>query len=393
MRPGPEFFRIAGHFENGPTGPALDAYLDPLGIPTIGTGAIRMLDGSPVKMGDRITIEEAFQLAERDAEDAAREVRKIKRPLNQYQFDALCSFVYNLGGANLHNSTQLLPAVEAGRWEDAAESLGAFVRGWGKKQGKWHRLAMLGLLIRRYAEGCLMLGLDWQDVCTRDNIGLPRRTVWDESGATPSGEVGRYFDEIQDGKTEFTTIEAMARSTPLPPLASPNTPASLTTKADPAAVPATVKAEQPVPTIPVPGPAVSASPKPSAPVSPSGSVGPAPSIGAPPPKAAPVPVLPAPKPKLPDPPVPIGQQTSAVDGARRSEEWSANTKAMWQSRRFYGLMLIFAGRIWMLKTGSSAFLGAVSDPLVMEFVGGFGVMIAGELIQMWGQRKATKALR
>ena len=74
------------------------------------------------------------------------------------------------------------------------------------------------------------------------------------------------------------------------------------------------------------------------------------------------------------------------------EEWSSNTKAMWQSRRFYGLVLIMAGRLWMLKTGSNAFLGAVSDPLVMEFVGGFCVMIAGELVQSWGRRKATRAL-
>jgi len=29
----------------------------------------------------------------------------------------------------------------------------------------------------------------------------------------------------------------------------------------------------------------------------------------------------------------------------------------------------------------------------MEFVGGFGVMIAGEIINAWGRAKATKALR
>jgi len=90
--------------------------------------------------------------------------------------------------------------------------------------------------------------------------------------------------------------------------------------------------------------------------------------------------------------VPVGQQREAIEAGTRHQDWSEGTKAMWQSRRFYGLVLIMAGRLWMLKTGSNAFLGAVSDPLVMEFIGGFGVMIAGELIQSWGKAKAKKAL-
>jgi hypothetical protein len=105
------------------------------------------------------------------------------------------------------------------------------------------------------------------------------------------------------------------------------------------------------------------------------------------------PVKPAPPPKLPDPPVPIGQQTGAVDAARKSEEWSSNAKSMIYSRRFWGLLLVVAGRVWMLKTGSNAVLGAVSDPLVMEMFSGFMVMMIGEAVQHWGERKATRPLK
>lgn len=63
------------------------------------------------------------------------------------------------------------------------------------------------------------------------------------------------------------------------------------------------------------------------------------------------------------------------------------------SRRFWGLFLVLIGRLWMLKTGSNAVLGTVSDPLVMEMFSGFMVMVIGELVQHWGERKATRPLR
>ena len=91
--------------------------------------------------------------------------------------------------------------------------------------------------------------------------------------------------------------------------------------------------------------------------------------------------------------MPIGQQTSAVDGAKRSEEWSTSPKAMIFSRRFWGLFLVLIGRLWMLKTGSNAVLGTVSDPLVMEMFSGFMVMVIGEIIQHIGEKKATRPLK
>lgn len=402
-----ELYRILGRFEKGPhddpncrltaEGAALDAYLCSADKPTLAFGCTYHPDGTPVRMGDSITPAQVYPYTEAAVARVVADVKRIvKRPLDDYQMAALCSFVFNLGGKNLADSTQLLPAIEAGRWEDAAEYMSEFIRAWGKLEGKWHRKAERGLLIRRYAEGCLLLGLDWQPWCNTDNIKLVEELHWQPDWVDPKGirTGGRYFDEVLPATTEFTAIESMARATPLP---APEL--VLTTKAAPAAVPATVTAGQPAPP---PSQAQAApAPKPIPPAATSSpAAGPAPSPK--PPQGTSVAPVPASKPaalptqvgsKPPEAPVPIGQQTGAVDAARKSEEWSASAKAMWQSRRFWGLVLVLGGRVWMLKTGSTAVLGTVSDPLIVEMFSGFMVMIVGELVQVWGERKATRPLR
>jgi len=51
---------------------------------------------------------EAEKLLRRDAQTAADVVRRsVHVPLNQQQFDALVSFVYNLGAGNFESSTLL----------------------------------------------------------------------------------------------------------------------------------------------------------------------------------------------------------------------------------------------------------------------------------------------
>lgn len=400
-----QLYRLLNRFEQGPDGgAALSAYICPAGVWTIAYGCTKHPDGTSIKEGDTITPDQVYPYTEAAVERVIADIRAtIKRPLNQYQEAAVASFVFNLGIGNLRKSTQLLPAIEAGRWEDAATALGEFVRAWGHFEGKWHRQALLGLRIRRYAEGLMLLGLDFDDACNADNIGMPKRREWQAEGVCPDGSKGRWYDVLLDGATEFNTIEEMARANPLPPL-----DLVLTTKAEPAPSVAQGKAGQPE-YAPQPAPAAPAPVKepaktssdasvaskisPNVDTKPAATSGPAAGpVAAPSAPQVPQKPLPVPVPRLPDPPIPIGQQTSAVDAARKSEEWSSNTKAMWQSRRFYGLVLIMAGRLWMLKTGSNAFLGAVSDPLVMEFVGGFCVMIAGELVQAWGRKKATRAL-
>ncbi len=79
----------------------LQAYRDSKGLPTIGIGTTRYPDGSKVKMGDTCTKAQAYEWFRFDiARFEAFVNRVIKVPLNQNQFDALVSLIYNIGETN-----------------------------------------------------------------------------------------------------------------------------------------------------------------------------------------------------------------------------------------------------------------------------------------------------
>ena len=100
-----------------------------------------------VKQGQTITKERADELLREDvARFEAQVLRLVKVPLTQGQFDALTSFVYNLGAGNLGNST-LLRLLNAGDYKGAAAQ---FDR-WNKAGGK----VLAGLVRRRAAERAL----------------------------------------------------------------------------------------------------------------------------------------------------------------------------------------------------------------------------------------------
>ena len=80
----------------------LDAYLCPAGVPTIGYGHTH-----GVKMGDRITEEQAEKFLIDDLIVAETEVNRYGFDLTQNQFDALVSFVFNVGVGNFRSSTLL----------------------------------------------------------------------------------------------------------------------------------------------------------------------------------------------------------------------------------------------------------------------------------------------
>ena len=80
-------------------------YVCPAGYPTIGYGHV-LLDGERDHFANGIGEEEAEDLLRRDAGIAERAVlRLIAVPLTDGQFDALCSFAFNLGGGALQRST------------------------------------------------------------------------------------------------------------------------------------------------------------------------------------------------------------------------------------------------------------------------------------------------
>lgn len=85
------------------------AYIDSGGKPTIGFGTIRYEDGTPVRLGDRISEAEADRLFRISADKKARQVAVLTRgiELKQHQFDMLLSLTYNIGIAGLKKSTLL----------------------------------------------------------------------------------------------------------------------------------------------------------------------------------------------------------------------------------------------------------------------------------------------
>jgi GH24 family phage-related lysozyme (muramidase) len=117
---------------------------------TIGWGSTRDFEGKSIKMGAVWTQE---QCDRKKAEDMAMFERQVREALgsalpatSQTQFDALVSFTYNLGAANLRSST-LLRKHRAGDFKGAAAE---FIR-WNRADGK----VMNGLTRRREAEAAL----------------------------------------------------------------------------------------------------------------------------------------------------------------------------------------------------------------------------------------------
>lgn len=120
------------------------AYKCPAGVWTYGFGHTK-----GVKEGDMITESEAQKLLIEELKEYEQAVLKlVKVELNQYQFDALVSFVYNLGESNLKKST-LLKELNKNNYIGASEQFTAWVFAGGKK--------LNGLVKRREAEKELFL--------------------------------------------------------------------------------------------------------------------------------------------------------------------------------------------------------------------------------------------
>lgn len=79
-----------------------EAYLCPAGKWTIGYGHT-----SGVKEGDTCTREQADMFLQEDLRVAEEAVNSQNLNLSQLQFDALVSFVYNVGAGNFQSSTLL----------------------------------------------------------------------------------------------------------------------------------------------------------------------------------------------------------------------------------------------------------------------------------------------
>jgi lysozyme len=126
------------HFE----GCELKAYKCPAGVWTIGYGHIK-----GVQEGDVITEQQADEMLVEELNEYENYINTLVTvPLNQNQYDALVSWVYNLGSSNLNSST-LLKVLNSGDYAGVPEQ----IMRWNKAGGK----VLEGLTRRRQAEADL----------------------------------------------------------------------------------------------------------------------------------------------------------------------------------------------------------------------------------------------
>ena len=115
------------------------AYLCPAGVWAIGYGTTENVDP-----GDEVTEQEAEEMLMDDLLEASKAIDDlVDVELTQQQYDALTSFVYNVGRDAFRNST-MLRLLNAGDYDGAAKQ---FPR-WNKGGGR----VLAGLTRRRRAE-------------------------------------------------------------------------------------------------------------------------------------------------------------------------------------------------------------------------------------------------
>jgi lysozyme len=129
----------------------LSAYKCPAGVWTIGYGHT-----VTAKRGQTITQEQADELLRADLINSEESVKAlVKVPLQQCQFDALVSFVFNLGRGAFAKSG-LLKLINAKNIVNAAQEFPK----WNKARVGGVLQALPGLTKRRHEEQCLFIGID-----------------------------------------------------------------------------------------------------------------------------------------------------------------------------------------------------------------------------------------
>ena len=135
MKASVDAYELIKQFE----GLRLEAYLCPAGIWTIGYGHT-----SGVSPNSFITIQEADEYLHRDVATIEMQLNKLNLSLRQCQWDAIVSFVFNVGIGNFKAST-LLAKIRIN--PDDNSIIDEFLR-WVYANGK----VMRGLQKRRLAE-------------------------------------------------------------------------------------------------------------------------------------------------------------------------------------------------------------------------------------------------
>ena len=336
-------------------------------------------DGRPVKEGDTCTEDEALQLFAFHIQRFEGYVEKyVTVPLNQHQYDAHVSFAYNVGEEQYRTST-VVEMTNEKNWDAAAEAFGRFQ--WATSPGPsaaqlrsqkfrnehkdiigadgfWkgpdgqrceYRQALMGLLRRHHSEGLNSLSMPWESVTTETFVYIEAERHWNASK-------NRWEDLVMDFR-KFADCRRKAEV--LPPLPLPEPVKPVEAKPPPAA------------TTPAAAPAKPAPASPNAPA------------------PQPRPPLEYQVPKgLPTPPIP------------------PPAKPLEQTRRFWGAVLYYGGKLVMAFGVSTApghlavwfgevWGATVKDPVLfgmaidtLTFSSGWAMDHCGAWIRKWGERRA-----
>lgn len=115
-------------------GERLATYPDPAtgGKPwTIGVGHTGYVDGKAVAPGMTITAEKSAELLRQDLAWVEKAIAdSVKINLTQNQYDALCSFIFNIGAAGFKRS-QVLEQINKGNYTAAADAFLNWTRAGG----------------------------------------------------------------------------------------------------------------------------------------------------------------------------------------------------------------------------------------------------------------------
>jgi lysozyme len=142
----------------------LQPKMDPLGIWTVGYGHALKVDGEFLRgeadkekaytMFPNLTEEKACELLDQDCNERECQVERLDLNLSQNEFDALVSFVYNVGFRNLYNSS-LLKFVSSADWSE--EDIKWAFSLWNKGRENGILKVLPGLTKRRKSEAELFL--------------------------------------------------------------------------------------------------------------------------------------------------------------------------------------------------------------------------------------------
>ena len=155
MKPSNNCLNLISSFE----GYSEKAYKCPAGIPTIGYGTIKYPSGTPVKMIDTCTKEQAYLWLAFEISEKSAYLNQIigitNLVLNQNEYDAIVSLIYNCGPGLLKEGRTFGDALRSKDKQKIADSFLLYC----KVTTLGIKTVSKGLLRRREAERKLFLGL------------------------------------------------------------------------------------------------------------------------------------------------------------------------------------------------------------------------------------------